>query len=408
MFRSNFLFLLLCAYTGVVYSATPQFFLPKSSLVPADLAVIVNDDDPLSIQIAGYYQKRRNIPDENMIHVRFQPGTGSMSRSEFARIKVEVDDKTPKTVQAFALTWASPYRVDCMSITSAFAFGFSEKFCSHQCSPTQPSAYFNSPSTTPFTDLKIRPAMALAGLDFAHVKALIDRGVEADESHPFGTGYLVSTGDKARNVRAIAYPRMVKLFKHQIDIKLINKDFIKDKNDVLFYFTGLVNVPELDSLAFIPGAIADHLTSSGGQLTDSTQMSSLRWLEAGATGSYGTVTEPCNHLDKFPDPGVVIYWYLTGGTLIEAYWKSVKWPGEGIFIGEPLAKPYSGLSFKTTDNETIVRTQALIPGNYRLLGASSVVGPYLPEPFLIHVHLGMNSFRFRNLTKENYMFERVH
>jgi hypothetical protein len=26
--------------------------------------------------------------------------------------------------------------------------------------------------------------------------------------------------------------------------------------------------------------------------------------------------------------------------LIEAYWKSVAWPGQGIFIGEPLARPF--------------------------------------------------------------------
>jgi threonine synthase len=30
-------------------------------------------------------------------------------------------------------------------------------------------------------------------------------------------------------------------------------------------------------------------------------MSALRWLEAGASGSYGTVVEPCNHPAKFPD-----------------------------------------------------------------------------------------------------------
>ena len=29
-----------------------------------------------------------------------------------------------------------------------------------------------------------------------------------------------------------------------------------------------------------------------------------------------------------------------GDTLIEAYWKSVQQPGEGIFIGEPLARPW--------------------------------------------------------------------
>ncbi len=32
--------------------------------------------------------------------------------------------------------------------------------------------------------------------------------------------------------------------------------------------------------------------------------------------------------------------YLNGDTLIEAYWKSVLMPGQGIFIGEPLARPF--------------------------------------------------------------------
>jgi xylose isomerase len=33
--------------------------------------------------------------------------------------------------------------------------------------------------------------------------------------------------------------------------------------------------------------------------------------------------------------------YLSGDTAIEAYWKSVVWPGQGVFIGEPLARPYA-------------------------------------------------------------------
>ena len=37
----------------------------------------------------------------------------------------------------------------------------------------------------------------------------------------------------------------------------------------------------------------------------------------------------------------VIRRYLAGETLIEAYWKSVEMPGQGIFVGEPLARPYS-------------------------------------------------------------------
>ncbi|HEU4845882.1 MAG TPA: TIGR03790 family protein, partial [Burkholderiaceae bacterium] len=29
-----------------------------------------------------------------------------------------------------------------------------------------------------------------------------------------------------------------------------------------------------------------------------------------------------------------------GATAIEAYWRSVAWPAQGLFIGEPLAAPY--------------------------------------------------------------------
>jgi uncharacterized protein (TIGR03790 family) len=124
----------------------PSVILPKNSIGPADLAVIVNDADPLSVQIAAYYQARRGIPAANMIHISFPPGSTVMGREEFNRIKKEVDSRTPDQVQAFALTWAKPYRVDCMSITTAFAAGFDPKFCANGCQPTQQSLYFNSTS----------------------------------------------------------------------------------------------------------------------------------------------------------------------------------------------------------------------------------------------------------------------
>jgi len=108
----------------------------------------------------------------------------------------------------------------------------------------------------------------------------------------------------------------------------------------MFYFTGAVTVPDLNTNRFLPGAVADHLTSFGGMLTDSPQMSSLRWLEAGATGSYGTVVEPCAFPEKFPNVIMLMSYYTAGETLIEAYWKSVQMPGQGIFIGEPLAAPF--------------------------------------------------------------------
>jgi uncharacterized protein (TIGR03790 family) len=110
--------------------------------------------------------------------------------------------------------------------------------------------------------------------------------------------------------------------------------------DIMVYETGLAHVPKLDTLGFMSGALADHLTSFGGDLLGSGQMSSLKWLEAGATASYGTVSKPCNYWQKFPNPTVLLAYYLSGESAVEAYWKSVVWPVQGLFIGEPLASPY--------------------------------------------------------------------
>jgi len=110
---------------------------------------------------------------------------------------------------------------------------------------------------------------------------------------------------------------------------------------LLLYETGKVKVDKLDTLRWVPGGLGDHLTSFGGRLDGKYgQMSALEWIASGATGSYGTVSEPCSHPQKFPHPQIVLMHYVQGATLIEAYWKSVAWPQQGLFIGEPLAAPF--------------------------------------------------------------------
>ena len=314
--------------------------LSATAFGPQQLGIVVNDADPSSRRIAEYYVNRRAIPAGNVIHVSFEPGNKVMRPEDFQVLKNEVDRQTPAAVQAYALTWKVPYRVGCMSITTAFAAGFDADFCALGCEPTRQSPYFNSSSRRPYDDFGWRPAIMLAGTQVSDVEALIDRGVAADASKPTGTAYLLSTSDRQRNTRARFYPGIRLLQSDRFRIEIINGNELRRRDDVMFYFTGLVRVAGIDTNRFLPGAIADHLTSAGGRLTDSRQMSSLRWLEAGATGSYGTVAEPCNFVEKFPRPNLVIDTYLNGETLIESYWKSVAWPGQGVFIGEPLATPF--------------------------------------------------------------------
>lgn len=330
------------ALTGVLLGvAALAAAVPARALDRTQLAIVINVLDPLSVRIGEYYAARRGIVFSNVVRIGFPPGRVALAASEFSVIKAQVDEQTLPHVQAFAIAWAAPYRVECMSITSAFAFGFDRTFCAEGCKPTRFSPYFGSRVRLPYSQLGMRPAMALAATSFEQAKALIDRGAESDGTFPSGTAYLVSTFDAARGVRDGSYPLVPALPRRGLRTRLVEGEVLREAKDVLFYFIGRARVEGLDTLAFLPGAIADHLTSAGGQLLEETgQMSALRWLEAGATGSYGTVVEPCNFPQKFPHPPLAVANYLRGDTLIEAYWKSVAMPGQGIFIGEPLAAPF--------------------------------------------------------------------
>ena len=312
-----------------------------AKISPQQVAIVINTQDADSVLIADYYQKKRSIPDENIIKVSMSSGENAISEKEFNKIYRQIKKQTPDAVQYYALAWSKPFKVACMSITSAVAFGFDKAYCAKGCVATRPSQYYNADSHSPKDELGITPAMMLAGSSLKQIYAMIDNGVIADGSAPEASAYLMSTTDKARNRRSWRYPVVKDRLSSRINVELIKSNVLKDKKDVMFYFTGLKHVEGIESNQFYPGAIADHLTSSGGNLFGHSQMSILRWLDAGATASYGTVVEPCAFTQKFPNPGIVIQRYLDGESLIEAYWKSVAWPGQGVFVGEPMAAPYA-------------------------------------------------------------------
>ncbi|CAF2609724.1 unnamed protein product [Rotaria sp. Silwood2] len=121
---------------------------------------------------------------------------------------------------------------------------------------------------------------------------------------------------------------------------VVTANTISETTDVLFYFQGLHAVNDIATNKYPPGAVADHLTSYGGMLTDSSQMSALEFIAGGATRSFGTVSEPCSWTQKFPNPQFTIQHYTKGETLIESYWKSILQVFQGVFVGEPLANPW--------------------------------------------------------------------
>jgi uncharacterized protein (TIGR03790 family) len=369
----------------------PVVLLPKSSIAPDEVGVIVNDADPQSTAVAAYYLAARGIPAENLIHVQLPLHKDALTAEEFAPVKAAVDAATPDRVQAYALTWLQPFRVEGMSVTSAFALGCDPKYWHGSASPCAPTAavdYFGSESVSPYLDHGLRPAMALAGVSVENVMALIDRGVAADDTFPGGTGYFVRTSDVIRSVRWPDQEQTVAEWDHPDGLVLVFIDnstgtganSITGETDVLFYFTGLVDVPGIATNTYRPGALADHVTSFGGVLTTGNgQMSILRWLEAGATASFGTVVEPCNYPQKNSLASKLLRFYFRGQTAIEAYWKSVEWPGEGLFVGEPLARPWGRATVIFADGALTIRLTWLDPQQtYELGAAEGADGPFTP------------------------------
>ena len=339
-------------FTATAGSASVRLLSKRSGISASELAVIVNTQDAQSVALANYYVSARQIPAANVIQVSFTPGQSNMPRQTFETLKAQVDAALPPGIQGFLLTWTTPWKVDCMSITSAFAFGFNPELCKPDlpgCQPTLESPYYFSSSTRPFQDFGIRPAMVLGATSVAYGQALVDRGIASDRTFPSGAGIFFRTSDQARSVRwpTFLYTTGNWTAGSEVPGEYFDNssgtsvDYVSNRSNLLFYFTGLAQVPALSTLSFLPGATADHLTSYGGELTGTNQMSALRWLEAGATGSFGTVVEPCNYPEKFPDTYALLDRYYAGGTLLEAYWRSVYYPGEGVFVGEPLARPWA-------------------------------------------------------------------
>jgi hypothetical protein len=113
----------LCAIAAL----TPH--VTSATLTADQIAIIVNGNDPTSVEVGEYYAAQRRIPAANVVHVNFPHKVPSINSDTFKRVFHHVQKQTPPHVQAYGLTWTLPYRVDCMSITSAFALGYATRYC---------------------------------------------------------------------------------------------------------------------------------------------------------------------------------------------------------------------------------------------------------------------------------------
>ena len=354
-----------------------------------NVIVVVNQYSTNSVQLGNDYCEQRGVPPQNVLRLtNWAGGNIEWNPTEFQNdllnplLSLVSSRGLTNQAQFVLLSLDIPYRVingsDANSTTAALFYGFKTNgppvggyaSCSLPDNTSNSYAYSELPfiQATPNTAVTNSfLAMMLTDTNLAAAENTLLRGVASDSTFPTQTVYLAKTTDAARNVRFVEFDNAV--FENQVAgndaVHRIESDSTAFTN--LFGFqTGLASY-SFNTNAFVPGGLGDTLTSYAGNiLENSGQTPAVAFLEAGAAGSYGTVVEPCNYTQKFPDP--VDYFYQTRGfSLAEAYYQSVLNPFQGLFVGEPLAAPFArpgGASWTSLTNGEVLSGVAVLSPNF--------------------------------------------
>ncbi len=351
-----------------------------------NVIVVVNQNSTNSVQLGNDYCEQRGVPPQNLLRMTgWTGGAIEWSPGDFQTyllnplLAMVAGRGLTNQAQFVLLSMDVPYRVtdgsNEDSTTSALFYGFKTNTVSPD--PDYPTCSLpdNSSNSYAYSELPFRQAvpntaatnsflaMMLTDTNLAAAEATLRRGVAADDTYPTQTVCLAKTSDAARNVRFVEFDNAV--FENQVvgnpAVTRVDTDSTAFTN-LFGLMTGLGDF-SLDTNGFVPGALGDSLTSFGGCILENTgQTPLLAFLEAGASGSYGTVAEPCNYTQKFPDP--VDYFYQTRGfSVAEAYYQSILNPFEGLLVGEPLAAPFArpgGADWSSLPNGAVLSGQTTL------------------------------------------------
>ena len=356
----------LCFGTGLAvwFLSAAGLFAGGSGL---NVVVVVNQNSTKSVQLGNYYCERRGVPPQNLLRINWIGGNTSWSRSDFETYLLNPlaamlsGRGLTNQVDYVVLSMDIPYEVTATnganygenSTTSALFYGFKTNDCSDCQWPgcTLPSYTFNSYVSSEGIFRQTPPIAVgsnswlvtmLTSSNLAQAQAIIDHGVASDGAFPTQMVYLDKSSDVFRNVRYPEFDNTIFDARVVGDFSVVrtNLNSPYGSTNLLGYQTGLA-VFNILSNVFVPGAIADSLTSKAGMIYESPdQTTLLAFLNAGACGSYGTVVEPCGYPQKFPLPQDYFY-QARGFSLAECYYMSLACPYQGLIVGEPLAAPFA-------------------------------------------------------------------
>jgi uncharacterized protein (TIGR03790 family) len=355
-----------------------------------NVIVVVNQNSTNSVQLGNDYCERRGVPPQNVFRMTgWTNGAVEWSTNDFATylgnplLAMLASRGLTNQAEFVLLSMDIPYTVtdgaSYNSTTSTLFYGFKTNTAPPLvCLPGGCSLPDASSNSYAFSELPFRDAspdtattnsflaMMLTDSNLAGAELILTRGLASDGTFPTQTVYLAKTSDADRNVRFVEFDNAILDTRIRGDNSLVWTNTGTTTNftswtNLLGLMTGLPGL-SLTNNAFVPGAMGDSLTSYGGVIfaNSGNQTTLLAFLNAGAAGSYGTVKEPCNYPQKFPN--ALNYFYQNRGfCLAESYYQSVQNPYQGLLVGEPLSAPFGRpgtADWSSLTNGTVLSGQA--------------------------------------------------
>jgi uncharacterized protein (TIGR03790 family) len=355
-----------------------------------NVAVVVNQHSTNSVQLGNYYAEKRQVPPQNYIRINWAGGNIDWTNADFRTYLLNpvlgaiASRQLTNQIDYILLSMDIPYRVyqsgssttsGQNSTTAALFYGFKPDYvlpsnnpASCNLPPVSSNSYAGSESvfrfTPPGTAATNYMAMMITSWTLDQAKAVVDHGVAGDSSFSLQPVILGQSGDGDRNIRYQTFDNAIfntrlrgnyNLIRLNVDEPIGYANLLGYQNGWMWFSTP----PE----TFAPGALADNLTSYGGLLFEpSDHTNALAFLYAGASGSYGTVVEPCAYLQKFPS--AQNYFYQSRGfSLAECYYQGITNPYQGILVGEPLSAAFA---LPPTGAGLVVPANALLSGTTNL------------------------------------------
>lgn len=342
--------------------------------LPCETVLLVNTNSQDSLKIAAHFAAMRKMPQQNVIYLGLDENQHQITQPAFSEAVWEPVQQALKTrgltehVLAWIYSAGFPYRIktsqEKMSITGltftrnvvpekkkvgsvSTALYFSPLFRGPGINPDIPAQ--GTGSLDRFkqglgANMPI-PAMMLGytgpnGNTVDEVLTSLQNGLKGDHTRPQDGIHFVKTGDQHRSLPREWQFSPVQLELAQVAIEAATTtNFPVHAQKQWGLMTGQSHVVTEKMPSFVPGAVAEHMTSFAAKFDTTDQTKCTEWIRAGATATAGTVTEPYSIWWKFPHARFFTH-YARGCTVLESFYQSLLNPIQTLCLGEPFCRPW--------------------------------------------------------------------